>query len=123
MAGGTLYPWDAKTQGFTGLADWLIREKMTTFQWIPSAFRQFLRTVPDDFVFDDNRLIVMASESLTAREVELFRRHFPNGSHLVNQVGTSESGNYRLYAIDHDVPIEGVNVPGGYAPSEERGSG
>jgi amino acid adenylation domain-containing protein len=120
MTGGTLYPWDAKTQGFTRLAEWLVREKVTTFQWIPSAFRQFLRTVADDFVFADMRIVVMASESLTVREVELFRRHFPVGSHLVNQVGTSESYNYRLYAVDHRIPIENVHVAGGYAVSEDR---
>jgi sugar O-acyltransferase (sialic acid O-acetyltransferase NeuD family) len=120
MTGGALYPWDVKTQGFTGLADWLAREEVTTLQWIPSAFRQFLRTVPEDCVFEDVRVVVMASESLTVREVELFRRHFPAGSHLVNQVGTSESYNYRLYPVDHHVPIESANVPGGYAVSDDR---
>jgi len=118
--GATLYPWDAKTQGFTGLAAWLTGEKVTTFQWIPSAFRQFLRTVSDDFVFSSIRIVVMASESLTVREVELFRRHFRVGSHLVNQVGTSESYNYRLYPVDHDIPIENANVAGGYPVSEDR---
>ena len=47
------------------MAEWFVKEKVTTFQWIPSAFRQFLRTVPDDFVFQDIRIVVMASESLT----------------------------------------------------------
>jgi non-ribosomal peptide synthetase component F len=115
--GGTLYPWDAKTQGFIGMADWLVQEKVTTLQWIPSAFRQFLRTVPDDFVFHDIRIIVMASEPLTVREVELFRRHFPVGSLLVNHVGTSESYFYRLYLVDHHIPIENANIAGGYAVS------
>jgi sugar O-acyltransferase (sialic acid O-acetyltransferase NeuD family) len=118
--GGTLYPWDAKTQGFIGMAGWLVQEKVTTFQWIPSAFRQFLRTVPDDFMFHDIRIVVMASEPLTVREVELFRRHFAVGSHLVNQVGTSETYNYRLYPVDHHIPIENTNVAGGYSVSEDR---
>lgn len=120
LTGGTLYPWDAKVQGFTRLADWLVQERVTTFQWIPSALRQFLRTVPEDFVFPDLRIVVMASESLTLREVELFRRHFRPGSHLVNQVGTSESYNYRLYPVDHRIVIENVQVAGGYAVSEDR---
>lgn len=118
--GGMLYPWDVKTHGFTGMAEWLVHEKVTTFEWIPGAFRQFLRTVPDDFVFEDIRIVVMASESLTLREVELFRRHFPVGSHLVNQVGTSESYNYRLYPVDRHIPIENVYVAGGYPACEER---
>lgn len=118
--GATLYPWDAKTQGFTGMADWLIQGRLTTFQWIPSAFRQLLRTVPEEFVCDDIRIVVLASEPLTVREVELFRRHFPVGSHLVNQVGTSESYNYRLYWVNRHTPIRNAIVPGGYSVSEER---
>jgi sugar O-acyltransferase (sialic acid O-acetyltransferase NeuD family) len=118
--GAALYPWDAKTQGFTGMAEWLDQEKVTAFLWIPSAFRQFLRTVPEDFVFRNIRIVVMASESLTLREVELFRKHFPEGSHLVNQVGTSECYNYRLYPVDHHIPIESVHVAGGYSVSEDR---
>ena len=118
--GGTLCPWDAKTQGFSGMADWLVRERITTFQWIPSAFRQFLRTVPKGVVFNDIRMVIMAGEPLTIREVELFRQYFPKGSHLVNQVGTGESYNYYLYRVDHEIPIEGANVPGGYPVSEER---
>lgn len=118
--GGTLYPWDVKTQGFNGMSDWLVREKITTFQWIPSAFRQFMRTVPDGLVFRDIRIVVMAGEPLTVREVELFRRYFPAGSHLVNQVGTAESYNYYLYRVDHQIPIESADVPGGYPVSEER---
>ena len=120
MNGGTLYPWDVRTQGFIGMADWLAKEKVTTLQWIPSAFRQFLRIVPNDFMFQDIRLVVMASESLTLREVELFRRHFRIGSCLVNQVGTSESYNYCLFAVDHHIPIENTHVPGGYAVSNDR---
>ena len=118
--GATLYPWDAKTQGFTGLADWLVAENVTTFQWIPTAFRQFLRTVGETFVFRDIRIVVMAGEPSTVREVELFRKHFPAGSHYVNQVGTGESYNYRLYFVDHEIPMDSANVPGGYAVCDDR---
>jgi sugar O-acyltransferase (sialic acid O-acetyltransferase NeuD family) len=118
--GATLCPWDTKTQGFTGMADWLIRETVTTFQWIPSAFRQFMRTVPNNTIFQNIRIVIMAGEPLTIREVELFRRHFPRGSHLVNQVGTAESYNYHLYRVDHDIPIENANVAGGYPVSADR---
>src|SRR5579859_4662273 len=81
--GAALYPWDPKVQGFSGLAQWLVAEKMTTLQWLPSAFRQFMRTVPDGLKFQDIRIAIMAGEPLTMREVELFRRHFAEGSHLV----------------------------------------
>lgn len=118
--GATLYPWDAKSQGFTKLAKWLHDERVTTFQWIPSAFRQFLRSVPNDFIFQHMRMVVMASEPLTIREVDVFRQHFAPGSHLINQLGTSESYNYRLYPVDHEIAIENANVAGGYEISKDR---
>lgn len=118
--GGTLLPWDVKTRGFNGLADWLVREQATTLQWIPSAFRQFVRTLGADRVLASIRIVVMAGEPLTIREVEMFRRHFPIGSHLVNQVGTAESYNYYLYCLDHELALEGASVPGGYPVSVER---
>jgi sugar O-acyltransferase (sialic acid O-acetyltransferase NeuD family) len=120
MNGATLYPWDSKVQGFNGLTDWLTEQRVTTFQWLPSAFRQFVRTIPDGFQFTDIRIVVLAGEPLTIREVELFRRYFSVGSHLVNQVGTGESYNYHLYPVDHQIPIEDANVAGGYPVSPER---
>ncbi len=120
MNGATLYPWDSKVQGFSGLTDWLTEQKVTTFQWLPSAFRQFVRTIPDGFQFKDIRIVMLAGEPLTIREVELFRKYFAVGNHLVNQVGTGESYNYQLYPVDHQIPIEDANVAGGYPVSPER---
>jgi sugar O-acyltransferase (sialic acid O-acetyltransferase NeuD family) len=118
--GGTLLPWDTKARGLTGMVDWLLGERATTLQWIPSAFRQFIRTVPSGCVLADVRIVVMAGEPLTLTEVEMFRKHFAPGSHLVNQVGTAESYNYYLYRVDHHLKIEGASVPGGYPVSGDR---
>jgi sugar O-acyltransferase (sialic acid O-acetyltransferase NeuD family) len=118
--GGALFPWDPKVLGFNGMAKWLVDERMTTLQWLPSAFRQFMRTVPDQLQFRDIRIAILAGEPLTIREVDLFRRHFPEGSHLVNQAGTAESYNYYLYRVDHHIPIEDANVAAGYPVSPDR---
>ncbi len=118
--GGTLYPWDTKAQGFSGMAEWVKASRLTAFHWVPSAFRQFIMTVPEDCIFNDIRIVVMAGETLTTREVELFRHSCPVGSHLVNQVGTAESYNYHLYRVDHQIPIEHPNVSGGYSVSPDR---
>jgi sugar O-acyltransferase (sialic acid O-acetyltransferase NeuD family) len=120
MNGATLYPWDSKVQGFDGLAQWLSDQRVTTLQWIPSAYRQFMRTISDGYQFQHIRIVILAGEPLTVREVELFRRYFAVGSHLVNQVGTGESYNYHLYPVDHQIPIEDANVAGGYPVSPER---
>ena len=118
--GAALYPWDPKIAGFNGMAEWMVGNQLTTFQWIPSAFRQFLRTVPSGMCFSDVRIVVMASEPLTRREVELFRNHFPEGSYIVNQVGTGESYNYCLYPVDHHTPLDQASIPGGFSVSPDR---
>jgi sugar O-acyltransferase (sialic acid O-acetyltransferase NeuD family) len=118
--GATLFPWDVKKQGFTGMAEWIAQNGLTTLQWIPSAFRQFLRTVPETEKFEAVRMVMLAGEPLTVREVELFRRFFAEGSHLVNQVGTGESYNYHLYALDNRTTLESANVAAGYPVSPER---
>lgn len=120
LNGGTMLPWDSKRQGFTGMAAWLKEKKATTFHWIPSALRQFSRTIPEGTIFDSVRISVMAGEPLTRREVDLHRKFFSPRSHLVNQVGTGESYNYYLYRMAHDTPLEGSNVPGGHPVSPER---
>ncbi|MEM7130729.1 MAG: AMP-binding protein [Chloroflexota bacterium] len=120
LVGGTVYPWDVKSRGFIGLADWLSEECVTCFLWIPTPFRHFMDTLEADEVFSDIRLVVMASEPLTTKEVQLHREHFGHDSLLVNQMGTSESYNYHLYYVDQKTAIESYIVPAGYPVSEER---
>lgn len=120
LTGGTLYPWDVKERGFIGLADWLRREKVTSLQWIPTPFRHFMEALEEDVKFPDVRLVVMASEPLTTKEVKLHRRHFGADSLLVNQMGTSESHNYHLYFVSHETQVDSYIVPAGYSVSEDR---
>lgn len=120
MTGATVCPWDVKRRGFVGLADWLRAERVTSFQWIPTPFRHFMETLGADEQLPDIRLVVMASEPLTAREMHLHRRHFSAGSVLVNQMGTSESYNYSLFLIDQNATIDSYIMPAGYSVSEER---
>lgn len=118
--GATVYPWDIKVRGFAGLADWLRSERVTSFQWIPTPFRHFTQTLQEDETLPDIRIVVMASEPLTAREMRLHRRHFASDSVLVNQMGTSESYNYNLQFIDHNAVIDSYIMPAGYSVSEDR---
>lgn len=120
FTGATLYPWDVKQDGFAGLADWLMRERITSLQWIPTPFRHFVDTFDGSESFPSLRQIVMASEPLTVKEATAVRRHFPSTCRLVNQMGTSESYNYRLYFLENDTPIESAIIPAGYPVSTQR---
>jgi non-ribosomal peptide synthetase component F len=118
--GGTLHPRYSKTRGITAMAKWLPQDRLTALQWTSSAFRQFMLTVPGGLSFPGSRIVVMASEPLKRREVEIFRRHFPKGSRMVNQVGSGEPYNYRIYPVDHQIPIKQACAPGGDPVSPER---
>lgn len=119
-AGATLYPWDVKSRGFIGLADWLRSERVTCFLWIPTPFRHFMDTFEPDERLPDVRIVVMASEPLTQKERNLHRQHFAADSLLINQMGTSESHNYNLHFISHDSEIDSYIMPAGYSVSEDR---
>jgi amino acid adenylation domain-containing protein len=119
LNGAAVYPWDVKVRGLAGLAKWLMEEEVTSIQWIPTPFRRLMDTLEDRQRFESPRLLVMASEPLTRREFDLFRKYFSDDCLLVNQLGTSESYNYNLFFANKNTVFEGSNMPGGFSVSEE----
>lgn len=120
LNGGSVYPWDVKVRGLSGLSKWLMQEEVTSIQWIPTPFRRLMDTLKEEEKFHSARLLVMASEPLTRREFDLYRQHFDDRCLLVNQMGTSESYNYYLFFANKESVFEGTNVPAGYPVSEDR---
>ncbi len=115
LNGAALLPLLATEEGMSGLARRLIDEEMTLFHWVPTPFRHFADSLPvsPDGVnmFPTLRSIVLGSEPLTARDVELFKRHFSSDCVLVNRFGSTETGNMTWYFMGKQ-----TNVPGGIAP-------
>lgn len=120
LAGASVFPWEVKTRGTGGLAEWLTQEEITSVQWIPTPLRHMLESLDPGRYFSSVRLLIMASEPLTRREFELYQRHFPDRCFLVNQMGTSESYNYYLFFANKETTFEGSVVPAGYPVSEDR---
>lgn len=120
LNGASVYPWDVKARGISGLAKWLVGEEVTTIQWIPTPFRQLMGTLEPRQAFRKPRLLIMASEPLTRREFDLYQKHFPDECLLVNQMGTSESYNYHLFFANKDTVFQGDTVPAGFPVSEDR---
>ncbi len=121
LNGASVYSWDVKARGIGRLAKWLIEEKVTSVQWIPTPFRQLMATFNEDgVVFPDVRLLIMASEPLTRREYDLYRMRFSDHCLFVNQMGTSESYNYALCFVNKQSSFDGSSVPAGYSVSEDR---
>src|SRR5262245_11654181 len=80
LHGATLCPFSPKTRGITGLADWIIAHGLTVYVSSASLFRTLAKTIDDQFVFRDIRAVMLLGETVTARDFEAYRRHFPRTS-------------------------------------------
>ncbi|MCC2672282.1 MAG: acyl-CoA synthetase, partial [Armatimonadetes bacterium] len=116
LTGASVYPLDVRREGFAGLKQCMIGDEITVFQWVSSAFRRFAGELDEADRFPHLRLIALGSEPVTAREVELYRRHFGDHTLLVNRYGTTESANSNYYMIDRHTPLTTAAMPSGYPP-------
>jgi amino acid adenylation domain-containing protein len=117
LNGATICPWDVRTDGLVGLADWLDRQQVTILNWSPSPFRRLIETLPDSARLRTPRLLVLGSEPVTKRDWELYRDHLPDHCRLVNRLGATEVNNYRMHSLDQSREPDGAIIPAGYAVS------
>ena len=114
LNGAALFPFALAEEGLSLLALWLIEHEITLCHWIPTAFRRLVETLSAGEVFSRLRLMVLGSEPVLARDVALYKEHFPQSCLLVNRFGTTETGNACLYFIDKQTQVSGRVVPVGY---------
>lgn len=114
LNGASLHPFDVKTLGFDGLADWLLAERVTTYTSVPTVFRHFCERLMGGENFAELRFIKLIGEPVSTREVELYRALFPATCRLINRLGSTETGTIRWFFIDKDTRIDGSSVPVGY---------
>lgn len=115
LNGAAVYPWDVKREGLADLARWLSQEAITIYSWIPTPFRHFVETLTGHDRFPRLRLLILASEPVLKKDVELYKKHFSSNCILVNRLGTTETYNFRLFFIDRETRLSGSTVPAGYA--------
>ena len=120
LNGGSVFVWDAKQEGFSDLADFLVSEKITLFSWIPTPFRHFVQQLTGKENFVDLRMVVLASEPVYRSDVDLYRKHFSSNCILVNRLGTTETFNYRLCFADQQTEIPENTVPAGYSVPDKE---
>jgi amino acid adenylation domain-containing protein len=120
LNGASLFPWDVKKEGFSGLAQWLRNKKITVFRSVSTFFRQFVDTLASDEKFPDLRIVQIGGEPMYRGDVNLFKKHFPSHCTLINRMGSTEAGTIAWYFIDKDTPIEEDFVPVGYPASDNK---
>jgi amino acid adenylation domain-containing protein len=114
LSGSAIYPVDLKQVGLIALADWLRREKITIFHAGAAVFRNFAQQLTGVETFPDLRLIRVGSGQIFDKDVELFKRYFPN-SLLLHILSCTEINTYRIHFLNKDSPIPDGALPVGYS--------
>jgi amino acid adenylation domain-containing protein len=115
LNGASLYPFNIREEGLSGLAHGLIEEEVSVCRFISTVFRNFLGTLTGDEHFPMLRLIYVGGEPVHKRDVELYKKYFSSNCIFVNVLGATETGIFRHYYITKETQITGDNVPVGYA--------
>ncbi len=115
LNGAGVYPHDVKQRGVEGLAELLMRERITICQCVPTVFRHFLGGLTGEERFPDLRVFELGGEPVYRRDVEVFRRRVGSHCILVNRLAFTEASVAAQYFITADAELPGNAVPVGRA--------
>ena len=108
LNGAALCPFPVVEIGVTGLADWMLRNRITYYSSSASLFRHFMRTLDSKVQFPEVRLVRLGSESATSSDFACFREHFSATCILAPTLSSSETGNIcQLHLTCKDTVSEG----------------
>jgi amino acid adenylation domain-containing protein len=113
LSGSAIFPVDLKQVGFTAIADWLEREKITILHASGTVFRHFAQQLTGSEQFPDLRLIRLGSGQVFEQDVELFKRHFPDAL-LLHVLSSTETNTYRVHFFSKDSAVPEGALPVGY---------
>jgi amino acid adenylation domain-containing protein len=108
LNGATSCPVDMRRETPTSLGRWLDDAAVTIYHSVPSLFRSVTAA---GRVFRQIRIVRLEGDLATRLDLELFRRHFAQGSVLAIGLGTTETGLVCQYFFHH-----GCALPDGVVP-------
>jgi amino acid adenylation domain-containing protein len=117
LNGAALCPFPLMEKGVTGLAEWIVERKISTFVSAASVFRHFTRTL-NDTRFEDVRLVRLASEPATSGDFAAFQKHFAGHCVLFHTLSSSETGNITQCRL-----LQSDRVPAGRLPAGKPAEG
>ena len=120
LNGASLFPLDVKTEGASPLANWFIGQEITIYTSSSPLFRNFMDTLTGVEEFPRLRVVRLASQTVSKKDVALYRSHFAQDCILVNGLSSSETGRVANYFIDKQASIDTPTVPVGYAAEDKK---
>lgn len=137
LNGATAFPFPISADELSGLASWVIENRITILASATSVLRHLIQMRPPGLSFPHVRLVRIGSEATWSDDLAAFRNCFPKECVLMHAYSTTESGNIsqRTFHCDEDVatgllpagrPVEGIAVSvvdeaGGELPRGETG--
>ncbi|WP_238178451.1 amino acid adenylation domain-containing protein [Calothrix sp. 336/3] len=114
LNGASLYTLNVKEEGLNQLVNLLIQEKITIYHSVATLFRHFIDILTGEEEFPHLRVIRLGGEAAVRRDVQLYRKYFPETCHFYASLGSTETGTTRHFLINHQTPIHTSTVPIGY---------
>ncbi|MDA8326191.1 MAG: AMP-binding protein [Nitrospiraceae bacterium] len=114
LNGAALFPYDIRKNGIMNLADWLIKQEITIYHSVPTAYRHLLSTLAGKENFSRLRMIKLSGEPVRKTDVELYKRHFHEGCIFHVSYASTETNIVRQFFCDHNTEFSGDIVPVGY---------
>jgi amino acid adenylation domain-containing protein len=118
LNGATLFPRNLNTEGFNGLADWLMQERITFYHSAATLFRYFVHNLSGHEIFPELRIVRLGGEAVSWKDVESYKKHFSNNCILANELSCSEAAIITQFLMNKSTEIN-VTVPVGY-PVEDK---
>lgn len=111
LNGAAVYPFSVADEGPRGLADLLVRERLTMYHSVPTLFRSVMGGGAH---FPDLRVIRLEGDRASSHDVALFQQQCDPTCLLANGLGTTETGLCRQYLVGRDAEIQEGILPVGY---------
>ncbi len=118
LIGASVHPYNVKEDGLLSLAAWLVEQEITFYHSVPTLFRHFIEALPDGVQFPNIRLIRFGGERVPRKNVDFYKKIFPDHCLMYTGMGSTETSTIRQLFIDKETVMEASVVPTGFAVAE-----
>jgi len=120
LCGASLQPFDVKSEGICGLAQWLKAEQITIFHCSPSVLRELVEYIPERNTMPTLRLIHLSGSPIIRSDFDLYNRHFSPVTSLALHMGATEAGCIACAVVDHRFSFPPKGTPAGFPPKNKK---